>query len=133
MAEKTYSLGRREALEEIREKLLDGDPRDAHDFALSWIERQLAEETSPEPVKPLMRYLAIECPARCADHGCADHGCADHQKGTWRVSKTLPGHLADFQVRDALRSHAREFPKSGPYRAVEYTSMHDFVIIGVEG
>lgn len=61
--------------------------------------------------------LVIECPARCVDTGCETH------KGqTWRESATLPQGTSIDYARVLLERHEEEFPKSGPYRLVEYVT-----------
>lgn len=61
------------------------------------------------------RTLVIECPARCADNGCQDH--AGH---AWRKSRRLPQGTSVDYARTLMERHEQAYPKSGPYRLVEY-------------
>lgn len=75
------------------------------------------------------RSLVIECPTRCADRGCTDHNL-----DTWRKSRKVPSGTSTQDALSLLEEHAAQFPKSGPYRLVEYSATRaTSIVLGGHG
>ena len=62
--------------------------------------------------------LVIECPNRCEGKGCEHDGSGEE----WRESCRLPPNTSIDYARTLLERYAAEYPKSGPYRLVEYVT-----------